>query len=323
MFKRFLATSIITVSLEKYFDRIYRNMEDYFIIPVLMVVLALTVLGGNYILTGQVLTLGLDFTGGTEMQFSIDEEFSTQEIESAFANAGREDVEALEQVTTDETYLLLRAPPPELTEGEAVEVLEDEGFGVELQSLSTIDATVSEEFFRQAILAFGIAFIIMSTVVFIAFRDIVPSFAVIFAIAGDITFAMAGMALLDIPLTLGSLAALLMLIGYSVDTDIVLSTRVLKQRRGSLRDRVWSATKTGLTMSSGGIAGFTLLYAVSWMIAGPSELSNIAAVMVIGLLADMPLTWLGNAVVLKKYADGDMETASEAASELGGMLTWR
>jgi preprotein translocase subunit SecF len=120
------------------------------------------------------------------------------------------------------------------------------------------------------------------------------------------------MSLLGIPLTLGSLAGLLMLIGYSVDTDIVLSTRVLKRNRGSLRSRIWSSVKTGVTMSSGGIAGFTLLYLVSTAIVGQSELSNIAAVMVIGLLADMPFTWFGNAIVLKKYVN----------DELGDLVPW-
>jgi preprotein translocase subunit SecF len=57
-------------------------------------------------------------------------------------------------------------------------------------------------------------------------------------------------------------------------------------------------------MSSGGIAGFTLLYIVSYIIVGPSELSNIAAVMVIGLIADIPLTWLGNTAILKSYMEG-------------------
>jgi preprotein translocase subunit SecF len=98
-----------------------------------------------------------------------------------------------------------------------------------------------------------------------------------------------------------------MLIGYSVDTDIVLSTRVLKRERGSLKSRIWSSIKTGTTMSSGGIAGFLLLYLVSLALVGPSELSNIAAVMVIGLTADMPITWLGNAIVLKKYVNGDFD----------------
>jgi preprotein translocase subunit SecF len=68
---------------------------------------------------------------------------------------------------------------------------------------------------------------------------------------------------------------------------------------------MWESLKTGVTMSSGGIAGFTLLYIISVLIVGPSELSNIAAVMVIGLLADMPLTWLGNTAILKSYIEGE------------------
>jgi len=148
---------------------------------------------------------------------------------------------------------------------------------------------------------------IMSLVIFYAFRDLTPSLAVVLAAAGDIIFAMAGMVVFGIPLTLGSLAALLMLIGYSVDTDIVLSTRVLKRKQDSLKNRIWSSVKTGVTMSSGGIAGFTLLYIISYLMVGSSELSNIAAVMVLGLVADMPLTWFGNAVILKKYVEEDWD----------------
>jgi preprotein translocase subunit SecF len=44
-----------------------------------------------------------------------------------------------------------------------------------------------------------------------------------------------------------------------------------------------------------------LLYIVSYLIVGPSELANISTDMVIGLLADMPLTWLGNTAILKSY----------------------
>lgn len=306
------------MNFEQYFDKVYDDYDRYMIIPVAMVVFAVLTLTVNYAVTGEVVQKGLDFTGGSEIQFAIEEEFTSQEIETIFAQEGRDDIQAIRQVTADEVFLVIRTPPPELTEGEAQDILTGNNYNVEVESSRTIDATVSAEFFRQAVLAFVMAFTIMSIVIFVAFKDLTPSLAVIFAAAGDILFAMAGMAILGIPLTLGSLAALLMLIGYSVDTDIVLSTRVLKQRRGSLKDRIWSSAKTGITMSSGGIAGFTLLYIVSWMIVGPSELSNIAAVVVLGLMADMPLTWFGNALILKKYVEGDISTLSN----LGEVFPW-
>lgn len=289
------------------FNQMYDSYDTYLYVPAILVVAALTVLGGNLALNGQLVNLGTDFTGGTEITYAVGGQFSPQEVEASFANNGRPGADATRQTTGNTTRLLVELPPPQLEREEARQVLTDAGLQAEVESFRSINASVSEEFFTQAGIAFALAFSIMSVVIFVAFRDAIPSLAVVFAATADIVFALAGMALFGIPLTLGTLAALLMLIGYSVDTDIVLSTRVLKRERGSLKSRIWSSIKTGTTMSSGGIAGFLLLYLVSLALVGPSELSNIAAVMVIGLTADMPITWLGNAIVLKKYVNGDFD----------------
>lgn len=293
---------------EELFDRIYSDYDKYMAIPVAMILLAVGVLGYNYVSGGEFLKKGIDFTGGTEITYSVQGEFTSVEAERAFENSGRSDVNAVKQISGNNTLLLVSMPPPEISEDNAETILNDAGINATAEGFRSISPSVSGAFFQQAQIAFALAFTIMSLVIFIAFKDVVPSLAVIFAATGDVLFAAAGMSILGIPLTLGSLAALLMLIGYSVDTDIVLSTRVLKRNRGSVKSRIWSSVKTGVTMSSGGIAGFILLYFVSRSIVGPSELSNIAGVMVIGLLADMPLTWLGNAIVLKKYVNGEVES---------------
>lgn len=291
------------MNFEDHFDKVYEEYDKYLVIPVAIVLLSLAVLGFSYLNNGKLVERGLDFTGGTEVQYSINQSFSTAEVQQAFASEGRPDVQVVEQNQGGQKYVVVSVPPPTINQSEAERILNENGYDVKVESLRSISASVSGEFFQQAQLAFIMAFMIMSLVIFYAFRDLTPSLAVIAAAAGDIIFAMAGMSLFGIPLTLGSLAALLMLIGYSVDTDIVLSTRVLKRQRDSLKERIWSSVKTGVTMSSGGIAGFTLLFIVSRIIVGPSELSNIAAVMVLGLVADMPLTWFGNAIILKKYVE--------------------
>ena len=290
---------------EKVFSKVFDNHQKYFLIPVLLIVLGITVLGANYMQSGEFLNKGSDFAGGTEIQYKVNGSFTTSEIETAFANAGRTGTDAIRQETTSGESLLVQLPPPNIENEEAERILTDAGYNVKVESFRSISAAVSSQFFLQAQIAFVLAFTVMSLVIFTAFKDVTPSMAVIFAAAGDIIIAAAGMALLNIPLTLGSLAALLMLIGYSVDTDIVLSTRALKRERNSLKHRMWESAKTGITMSSGGVAGFTILYLISFMIVGPSELSNIAAVMVIGLLADMPLTWFGNTAILKSYIEDE------------------
>lgn len=295
------------MNAEKYFDRVYEEYDRYLVVPIVMFLAAVAVLGFNYVSTGEMLNMGTDFSGGSEVQVAIEGGFQASEVEDAFAAAGRPQADTLTQTTGNQTLAIVQLPPPTIEEEEAMNILEDAGYEAEIVGLRTLSASVSQQFFLQAQIAFLLAFTTMSIVIFVAFKDLTPSLAVILAAFGDIVFAAGGMALLGIPLTLGSLAALLMLIGYSVDTDIVLSTRILRRSRGELKERVWSSVKTGTTMSMGGVAGFTLLYIISYAMVGPSELSNIAAVMVIGLLADMPFTWLGNVIILKKYVEGDFK----------------
>ena len=82
----------------------------------------------------------------------------------------------------------------------------------------------------QVYFALAFAFLFMSITVFIIFRNLVPSLAVIAAALCDIIIAVGGMSLFGIPLSVATVGALLMLIGYSVDTDILLTTRVLKAK---------------------------------------------------------------------------------------------
>ncbi|MFB6174426.1 MAG: protein translocase subunit SecF [Candidatus Nanohalobium sp.] len=310
------------VNAEKYFNRVYEDYDKFLVVPLVMFILAIGVLGFTYITTGQLVEKGTAFSGGSEIQFKVKGDFNTNNIAKAFESAGRPNAEALSQRSGNQTLAIVQLPPPTIQDDEAEQIMGNAGYNATVVSLRTISASVSKQFFLQAQIAFVLAFMTMSLVIFIAFKDLTPSLAVIAAALGDIVFGMAGMAALGIPLTLGSLAALLMLIGYSVDTDIVLSTRVLKRNRGSLKSRIWSSVKTGTTMSMGGIAGFTLLYTISYMIVGSSELSNISAVMVIGLLADMPFTWLGNAIILKKYVNGDLEFLSKYGEKVEEVVPW-
>jgi preprotein translocase subunit SecF len=107
------------------------------------------------------------------------------------------------------------------------------------------------------------------------------------------------MGLFGIPLTLPSFAALMMLIGYSLDTDILLTTRILK-RKGDPRENAYDAMKTGLTMSGTGMIAFGALFALSLMTHIPTYF-EISAVALAGLVGDMFATWGINAVMILHY----------------------
>ena len=156
----------------------------------------------------------------------------------------------------------------------------------------------------QIYVAMIFAFLFMAITVFVVFREPVPSVAIILAALCDILIALGGMSIFKIPLSIASVGALLMLIGYSVDTDILLTTRLLKRREGTVEERAKNAMYTGLTMSFAAIAAMGILYVVTKIIMPEATtLSNISAVLVIGLIGDILSTWLMNLGILKTYID--------------------
>lgn len=167
-------------------------------------------------------------------------------------------------------------------------------------SVQTVSPVLSTKFIEKVINVVVISAILSVILVFLFFRSIPPSIAVLTGALCDIIIALGAMGLFNIPLTLPSFAALMMLIGYSLDTDILLTTRILK-RKGDPRENAYDAMKTGLTMSGTGIIAFGALFMLSLMTHIPTYY-EISAVALAGLVGDMFATWGINAVMILHYA---------------------
>jgi len=168
-------------------------------------------------------------------------------------------------------------------------------------SVQTVSPVLSADFISQALNVVLFSAILSVILVFLFFQTIVPSIAVLTGALSDVTIALGAMGLFGIPLTLESFAALLMLIGFSLDTDILLTTRLLK-RKGDLRENAYEAMKTGLTMSVMAIVAFLSLFVLSVVMHIP-DYYQISAVALAGLVGDMFATWGINGVVVLWYAE--------------------
>jgi len=161
----------------------------------------------------------------------------------------------------------------------------------------TVDPTFGRIAQKQGIKAIIYAFLGMAVVVFLFFRDLVPSGTIIFSAFSDMTIALATMGLLGINLTTATIAALLMLIGYTVDSNILLTTRLLKRKEDTVEDAYLSAVSTGFTMSTTTLGALFVL----WLVSTSEVIDNITIVLLFGLLADFMNTWILNAGVLRWY----------------------
>ncbi|MBS3114369.1 hypothetical protein J4448_04670, partial [Candidatus Woesearchaeota archaeon] len=167
-------------------------------------------------------------------------------------------------------------------------------YGIEI-----IGSSLGASFFRESLIALAIAFLFMGLVVLIYFRTFIPSIAVILAAFSDMVVALAVINLLDVKIGTAGIAAFLMLIGYSVDTDILLTVRVLKRKEGTVMDRIISSIKTGMTMTVTAIISTIVALAVT-----QSEvIRQIMLILLIGLIADIFNTWIQNVGLLRIYVE--------------------
>jgi len=170
-------------------------------------------------------------------------------------------------------------------------------------NIRSVGPTLGQTFRRQGFMAVAVALLLMGVVVFLAFKDLIPSVAVIQAAIADLVIAVGGMSLFGIPMEPASLAALLMLIGYSVDTDIMLTARVLKDKSLEFDRRLEDAMLTGLTMTGTTLTVMVIVYVISTTLTQITTLSSIASVLIIGLVADVATTWFTNAGILRWYLE--------------------
>ncbi|VVB51285.1 Protein-export membrane protein SecF [uncultured archaeon] len=168
-------------------------------------------------------------------------------------------------------------------------------------NLRTVGATLGQTFRDQGIKALIISFILMGIVVFIAFREIIPSIAVMQSAVSDAAISLGAMSIFHIPLEPSSLAALLMIIGYSVDTDIMLTTRVVKRKGGEIMEIMDDAVVTGLTMTTCTIVVMVVVYIVSSTLTQIATLKSISSVLIFGLFGDIICTWFTNTGLLRWY----------------------
>lgn len=258
---------------------------------------ALAILGFTYINTGSPVKLGVEFTGGTIVTVPVVE----SEVELAAKLAG---YPVLDIRYVGHRYMVQLGPMNDADYRQLSAFIDSEYQDPEIRYMGPVYSTRLQE---QAMTYIPLSFLFMAVVVFLIFRTPFVALTMIFAVFSDIVIAAACMTVAGVDLSLGTMAALLMLIGYSVDSNILLNNRVLK-RKGRIEDKIKGAFKTGIAMTSTTLSAVLALFLVATFsyLVSPSFtqiniLFDISIVMIFGLLAGLMNTWVMNSSALRWY----------------------
>ncbi len=266
---------------------------------VILLVLSIIIIGVNIAVTGELIPRGVTLKGGVTITVPYEYTVDIDELQDALRSEFQQSsihVRSMKQAGRSLGFIVDASD----VDGDVLlDQIRAEVGAIDDFSIETMGSSLGQAFFKQTLLAILIAFVLMSFVVFIAFKTFIPSFAVILSAVSDILMTVAVIDLLRIRVETAGIAALLMLIGYSVDTDVLMTTRVLKRDEGTVFDRIMGAMKTGLTMTFTSIAAIL----VSLIFTQSETLRQIMLILLIGLIFDILNTWIQNAGILRMYME--------------------
>jgi preprotein translocase subunit SecF len=228
---------------------------------------------------------GVDFTGGTLLQIEFMEETTVSDLRAVLSTGGLENAQI--QQFGDSNEFLVRTQD---FEGivETVSGLLNETYGSDGYSMSTdaVGPKVGSELQRKALIAILMSFGL--TLVYLAFRfEWRFGFAAIVATFHDITITFGFISLSGIEITLATVAAILTILGYSLNDTIVVFDRIrenLKKRRKDDYKDIVNASINETLPRTVLTSGTTLATLLALFILGGSVVRPFALVLILGVL---------------------------------------
>ena len=186
------------------------------------------------------LNYGLDFTGGTMVEVRFTQPQTSSEVRRALDHANLQDLTIQESGGAGEIFLVrLRANEVEGV-GETGQAVQDAltvtyGNTFEVLRIEAVGSRVSSDLRTKAVLAVAFAMLLMGAYISMRFA---PRFAVgaVIALIHDVFVVLGALVLTQTSFDLTVLAALLTVVGFSINDTIIISDRVRENMRKLRRD---------------------------------------------------------------------------------------
>ena len=233
------------------------------------------------------LELGLDFTGGILLEIKLDQDIENlEEVRNLLAEEGIENF--VLNFSGSQNDLSIKIPGGEdSSNNESLKKILKDNFPYDLRKEEFIGPQVGEELRDQGGLGLLIALLIMTIYIMFRFQY---KFAVgaILALAHDVLIVLGFFSLLSIDFDLTVLAALLAVIGYSLNDTIVVSDRIRENFRKKRRAEATQLIDRSLNQMLGRTlitSLTTLLVLFALFIFGGDAIQKFSLALIIGVLA--------------------------------------
>lgn len=233
---------------------------------------------------------GVDFTSGSRVQVVGESTIDTEEVEAGFDEMGLSPVSIV--LSGDNNEMAVARFDTVLSEERVAEVQSyfGEQYGTQ-PSVSTVSSIVGEELVKNAIYAVSIA--AAGMILYVAMRfEFYFAITAIIALLHNVFFTLAVFSVLQIEFDVTIIAAILTIIGYSINDTIVIFDRIRENLR--FKKKVTSFKELANVVNRSLLQSFarsinttitTLTAVVAFLILGAQPITGFAIALLVGLLA--------------------------------------
>jgi len=233
----------------------------------------------------QGLELGLDFSGGTQIEVGYEQPANVSELREKLATAGFNSPVVVHFGSETDVLIRLQGEPDQTLAEQIVEVLKSDGQQIELRRVDYVGPQIGEELREDGGLGMLTALAVVMLYVAIRFQ-LKFSVAAVLALVHDVIITLGIFSLARFEFDLTVLAAVLAVVGYSLNDTIVVSDRIRENFRKirkataievineSLSQTLWRTINTSVT---------TLLVLLALFFIGGELIHNFAIALMIGV----------------------------------------
>ena len=247
------------------------------------------ILASTFSLMSKGLNLGIDFTGGIQIEISFENAPNIENVRSNLGSGGYDD--AIVQNSGSSQDLMVRIPPRDgITNKKVGEdvigMLQASDNSVMLKSSEYISAQVGEELTEQGGLAMIFALIMI--MIYIVFRfQWKFSIGAVLALIHDVMITLGIFSFFQLTFDLSVLAAILAVVGYSLNDTIVIYDRIRENFRSMRTAETLNILNSAITQTIKRTiitSSTTLLVLLSLFVFGGSSLEGFSIALIVGVL---------------------------------------
>ena len=234
------------------------------------------------------LNWGLDFTGGTLVELSYPEEANISEIRNSLSQGGFEGAQVANFGSSREVLIKLPGTVSDSLGSEIVSLLSKENtdLNIDLRRIEYVGPQIGSELRDDGGTSMLIALAFMMLYIAFRFQSMFAGAAVI-ALVHDVVIVVGIFSLIQIEFDLTVLAAILAVIGYSLNDTIVVSDRIRENLRSSELENTEEIINKSLNQTLGRTlitSLTTLLVLFSLYLLGGELIKNFALALIFGVV---------------------------------------